>query len=130
MFYEEGVKFACAQLGVKYANIRAALGRAALGGGVGAGMGALTAGEGNRGTGALVGGGLGALGGAFGPQISARMTEGMLQKSRLGGFSPAEAKALSQMGLPQTAAQHALVGGGAGVGYGLTGGLGTRLFSD
>jgi len=129
-FYEDGVKFACAQLGVKYANIRAALGRAALGGGVGAGLGALTAGEGNRGTGALVGGGLGALGGAIGPSVGARMSEKMLQHPRMGGFDASTARALSQMGVPQTAGQHALVGGGAGVGYGLTGGLGTRLFSD
>ena len=110
--------------------------RTLAGAGIGAGTGALTAGEGRRGEGALMGGALGALGGAI------RGSGGKLQERAIA--KPTGLK-LSPEGLknyktkikafkdPTGVAQlpyHAVSGTGMGLLGGLDGGLATRALVD
>jgi len=112
MAYDLGVQRALEKVALNFSPL---LTRALAGGALGAGMGALTAGEGNRGRGALMGGALGALGGglthgraskAYGNMMS---PEKMMQNINLSGSTP-------------TQFVHG-VHGAAGAGYGLLGGL-------
>lgn len=129
MFYEEGVKFACFQLGLtkeavtpaqltKYvlpaAGGAAGAVRGALwGGGVGGLTGALTSREGQGwegfkrglGRGALLGGAVGGLSGAlrgsaYGRQLGERGVTDLAQKMRTNTVSPAETLAMRKEMLP------------------------------
>lgn len=92
--------------------------RTLAGAGLGAGMGALTAGEGNRGTGALMGGALGGLTGGLGGRAVNRAREQLSLKG------PAAIQ--SRLFTAPESAINAIGGAGLGMGAGLASGLGAR----
>lgn len=116
MFYEQGVKCACEQLGIKTALLsqiarsgamRGLAGGAMSGGGIGAITGAISAGEGNRLSGAARGavtGGL--LGGAGGAVAGGLRTRGLAQKlnPEASKIAPELLRGQTVMANPRTAA--------------------------
>jgi len=104
--------------------------RALVGAGIGAGTGALTAGEGNRGTGALVGGALGGLGGMLRGSGGAAEGRAMAYGSQLGPRNQARLYRAAYDN-PQALLHgvHGLAGASGGALAGLGGGLATRALT-
>lgn len=104
-FYKMGSVHALEKLGISAATTGLAK-RLLVGGGAGAGLGALAAGEGNRGTGALVGAGLGAAGLAGAGRL---MRRGMQQEvgQAIRALPRGERGAMGRALKPQVAEQQA-----------------------